>query len=48
MDILEKQMFFIIDLNHQRRCIMEQIDKNLQYVRLANRLNKISAKRKTK
>ena len=46
MDSLEKQIFCIIDRNHQRRCIMEQIDKDLQYVRLAKRLNKISEKRK--
>lgn len=46
MNQLERQMFNIVNRNHQRRCIMEQIDKNLQYVRLAKRLNKISAKRK--
>ena len=45
---MEKNFFSIVNRNHQRRSIMEQIDKNLQYVRLAKRLNKISAKRKTK
>ena len=45
---MEKDLFSIVNRNHQRRCIMDKIDSNLPYVRLAKRLKKISAKRKTK
>ena len=47
-EVMEKNFFSIVNRNHHRRCIMDQIDKDLQYVRLAKRLNNISAKRKTK
>lgn len=45
---MEKDLFSIVNRNHQRRGIMDQIDKDLRYVRLAKRLKKISAKRKTR
>ena len=46
MDKLEKQMFDIVNRNSQRRTIMDRINRDLCYVRFANRLNKISARRK--
>ncbi len=45
---MEKEFFAIVNRNHELRGIMDKIDSNLPYVRLAKRLNKISAKRKTK
>jgi hypothetical protein len=46
MDQLERQMFNIVNRNHQRREIMDRISRGLYYARMANRLNKISARRK--
>ncbi|MBR7122266.1 MAG: hypothetical protein IKC95_02295 [Oscillospiraceae bacterium] len=46
MDQFEKQMFAVVNRNHRRRCIMDQIDKNLRYARFAKRLNRISERRK--
>ena len=43
---MEKNFFSIVNRNHQRRSIMDQIDKNLRYDLWAKRLNKISARRK--
>lgn len=45
---MEKEFFAIVNRNHELRCIMDKIDSNLPYVRLAKRLKKISAKRKTR
>ena len=45
---MNKSFFDIVNRNHQRRSIMDQIDKDLRYVRFANRLAKISARRKSK
>lgn len=45
---IEKQMIGIVNRNHQCRCVMDRIDNNLRYARFARRLNKISARRKTK
>lgn len=46
MDQLERQMFNIVKRNHQRREIMDRINRDLYYARMANLLNKISARRK--
>ena len=46
MDKLEQQMFNIVNQNSQRRAIMDRIDRDLFYIQFANRLNKISARRK--
>ena len=43
---LERQMFNIVNRNHQLRSIMDRIDRDLFYIQFANRLNKISARRK--
>lgn len=45
---MEKEIFAIVNRNHELRCIMDKIDSNLPYVCLAKRLKKISAKRKTR
>lgn len=38
--------FTIVNRNHQRRIIMDRIERELYYARLANRLREISARRK--
>lgn len=43
---MEQDFFAIVNRNHQRREIMDRIERELYYARLANRLSKISARRK--
>lgn len=45
---MEKNFFNIVNRNHQLRTIMDKIDRELQYVHFAKRLNSISARRKIK
>ena len=45
---MKKNFFNIVNRNHELRGIMDRIDKDLRYARMANRLNKISARRKKK
>lgn len=46
MDKIEKQMISIVNRNHDRGRIMEKIDRDIYYIRLAKRLNQISERRK--
>lgn len=46
MDNLEKQMIAVVNRNHERRNIMDSIDRHMDCYHLAIRLNAISARRK--
>lgn len=43
---IEKQMIDIVNRNRERRIIMDRIDRDLDYERMAQRLNAVSAGRR--
>lgn len=43
---MEKEVFAIVNRNHDRRRTMDRIERDLEYVRFAKRLSLISARRK--
>ena len=43
---MKNELFDIVNRNHEVRNTMEKVYKDLYYVRLAKRLNRISARRK--
>lgn len=43
---MENEIFVVVNRNHQRRRIMDKIERDLHYIRFAKRLNKISNRRK--
>lgn len=43
---MEKELFAIVNRNHELRRTMDRIKRDLEYVRLAKQLNQISARRK--
>ena len=43
---MEKEVFAIVNRNHELRRTMDRIERDLEYVRLAKRLNQIPERRK--
>lgn len=43
---MENEVFAIVNRNHERRRIMDKIDRDLHYIQFAKRLNEISKRRK--
>lgn len=43
---MKNELFDVVNRNHEVRITMDKVYKDLYYVRLAKRLNRISARRK--